>query len=725
MFFNIFQFLKKVNAQKSAKLMIVLFIVGVSYLVSVGSAQAFTAPSGLTTSTITTTAITVNWTETGDAQTMFAFGKSTDGVTYTTTTLASAGTYAGATSTIFSSLAANTQYWFRIGAGDGTTTSTLGVMVGYTWTLTTTPTTPTVGTPTVSSLPLTLTDTGATTYSIDVVSSTFHEYLQANGTLSPTQVWLSYTALGTVANVTSTPGLMANTSYTIVLAGKNGAGTVASSTASGAVYTLTTTPTTPTVGTPTVSSLPLTLTDTGATTYSIKVASSTWNGYLQANGALGASQAWLSYAGTTVSNATTTTGLVANTSYTVTLAGKNGDGVVASSTPATAKYTATNIPSSFSATASAAGFALTWSGDGTKYYVENTTAGTNSGLISVASYSFTGSFICNQLYSFRVRGQDGNETNSDWSSSVSSLISCGGGTGGSVASPSSTTITPSTPSVTPVIPTVPVVPLVEQPVAPVATPSVETLSAAPTAEVQPISISNPESKVAISNIPAVSFQPGEKLQFTFQYQNDAAKKVTVKVVRQLINSAGKVVKSTTASKTLRVDAILKTDVNEPVAKTLVPGDYTVKVKVLDNKNKVLDENGFSITVEKLKQKMFVLGEIASNFSDIAFDEKTLAKVKSDAVLPVILKLKYSYTNSTEAKQIIKMTRQLLNSEGKVLDVKTGRWVMKVGETDSAAFTQPVAGNLSVGNYVIRVAALDWKTKEVLAENSVGFSVELK
>lgn len=720
-----FQFLQKASAQTGAKLTIVLFIAGLSYLVLVGSAHALTAPSGLATSTITTTAITVTWTETADSENLFEFGKSTDGTTFTTTSLASGGTYTGATSTVFSSLTANTTYWFRIGAGNGSATSSLAA-IGPTYTLTTTPTAPTVGTPTVSTLPVTVADDGATTYAVRVASTTWTGFLQPTGVLGASAYWLTYAQAGG-GSATTTSGLVANTQYTVGVTGRNGQLTQTSTTTASAVYTLTTTPTTPTVGTPTVSSLPLTLVDSGATTYSVKVASSSWAGYLQANGALGASQAWLSYAGTTEDNVTSTTGLVVNTSYIVTLAGKNGDGVVASSTPATAKYTATNIPSSFSATASAAGFALTWSGDGTKYYVENITAGTNSGLISVANYSFTGSFNCNQPYSFRVRGQNGDETNSDWSSSASSLISCGGGSGGSVASPSAT-ITPVTPSVTPaapVTPTVPAVPLVEQPVAPVATPGVETLSAVPLAEVQPISISNLESKVAISNVPAVSFQPGAKLQYTYQYQNDAAKKVTVKVVRQLINSAGKVVKSTTASKTLKVGAVLKTNVSETVAKILVPGDYTVKVKVLDNKNKVLDENSFPITVEKLKQKMFIMGEITSNFSDITFDEKMLAKVKSDAVLPVILKLKYSYTNSTEAKQTVKMTRQLLNSDGKVLDVKIGRWVMKVGETDSAAFTQPVAGNLSVGNYVIRVAALDWKTKEVLAENSVGFSVELK
>ncbi len=200
----------------------------------------------------------------------------------------------------------------------------------------------------------------------------------------------------------------------------------------------------------------------------------------------------------------------------------------------------------------------------------------------------------------------------------------------------------------------------------------------------------------------------------------------MKIVRQLINAKGKVAASAAVLKNLKAGQDFKADIKEAMSKALKPGDYTVKIKVINAKTgKLLDENSFPIVVEKLKKKMFVMGEVASIVSDVSFDEKTLAKIKSNAVLPVILKLKYSYTNSTEEKQVVKMTRQLLNSEGKVLSVKTGRWVMKVGEIDSLVFTQPVAGNLSAGNYTIRLAALDWKTGEVLAENSAGFSVELK
>jgi hypothetical protein len=158
---------------------------------------------------------------------------------------------------------------------------------------------------------------------------------------------------------------------------------------------------------------------------------------------------------------------------------------------------------------------------------------------------------------------------------------------------------------------------------------------------------------------------------------------------------------------------------------LKPGEYTVKVKVIDSKNKVLDENNFKINVEKLKVKHFVLGGVLTNSSDVAFDSATIKKVKSSVKLPTSLKLKYSYTNGTDEKHVVKMVRELVNESGKVLQTKLGKWDMNVGEKDSMSFTQSLASSLSAGNYSIRIRAYDWTTKELLAENSVGFSVELK
>ncbi|MBI5732316.1 MAG: hypothetical protein HY982_03080, partial [Candidatus Magasanikbacteria bacterium] len=236
----------------------------------------------------------------------------------------------------------------------------------------------------------------------------------------------------------------------------------------------------------------------------------------------------------------------------------------------------------------------------------------------------------------------------------------------------------------------------------------------------------PESKVVFSGLAAASYQPNTQLKFIYKYQNATEKLAKLKIVRQLVNSKGKIVQSSTVSKSLKPLASFQNTVKDTVSKKLPAGEYTVKIKILDAKtNKLLDENNFKIEIEKLKVKKFSLGEITAYSSDIAFDEKSLSKIKSDVKLPINLKLKYSYTNSTGEKQTVKMMRYLKDENGKILSAKSGKWVMKPGEKDVLGFTQPVAGNLSTGNYIIQIAALDWKTKEILAENGLGFRVGLK
>lgn len=201
----------------------------------------------------------------------------------------------------------------------------------------------------------------------------------------------------------------------------------------------------------------------------------------------------------------------------------------------------------------------------------------------------------------------------------------------------------------------------------------------------------------------------------------------VKFVRQLVNSKGKVVKQSTGSATLKPGSAYVKSISEAINKKLSPGEYIVKVKTLDAKtNKVLDENSFKITVEKLKKKMFILGEVSISDSAITFDQQKLAKVKSNVVLPANFSLTYGYVNNTDDNQIIRMTREVIDENGSVVSpAKAGNWTMKPGEKDSLAIKQPLVRNLSAGNYNIRIRAYDKKTGVILAENSLGFSVELK
>lgn len=796
-----FQFLQKASTQTGTKLMIALFIVGISYFVSVESAHALTAPSSLATSTIAATSITISWTETADGENVFAFGKSTDGTTFTTTTMNSAGTYSGATSTAFTSLTANTKYWFRIGASNGIATTTLPTIDIYT--LPTTPTAPTVGTPTTSALPITVANDGATGYAIRVVSTTWTGYLQPTGVLGASAVWYTYAQAGN-GSATTTSGLVSNTQYTVGVTGRNVVGSQTATTTAAAVYTLTTTPTTPTIGTPTTSAIPLTLVDTSATTYSVKVASSSWTGYLQNNSTLGATQAWLTFA-QHGSGTTSTTGLVANTSYIVTLAGKNGDGVISSSTPATAKYTLTNVPSSLSATGGTTNVSVSWSGDtAEEYYAENVNYSTsNSGWISVTTYNFTTNLFCGSN-SFRVKGRNGDTTETTWATTVVGTVSCGGSEGGSggsqanlnnasvninngaavtdslavtlnfkatgaikmMVSNSSDFVNASWINFAPiqnwsligdkgqkviyvkykdigdVISTVVSASIKYDPIAVVAptTPTAPSSETQPSASVQPTQVetqnaateepvlvlSKPESKVQITKVNDFSLQPGTKLSFYNEFKNETEKSLKLKSITQILNSKWKSVYSSSNTKVIKAGDILVTKYSQLLGKKLAAGEYTVKVKVVNAKSgTLLDDNDFKVVVEKLKQTTFVLGAVESASSDLYFDENSLGKIKSEVVLPFVLKVQYGYINNSGQKQTIKMTRELVNGDGKVLSSNSGKWVMKVGEKDALYLSQSLSSNTASGDYKIRIKALDWNTKEIIAENSLGFSVILK
>lgn len=259
------------------------------------------------------------------------------------------------------------------------------------------------------------------------------------------------------------------------------------------------------------------------------------------------------------------------------------------------------------------------------------------------------------------------------------------------------------------------------------TPAPVSIVETPEAQPQTIEIifTNPSSYIEFSKINSLSLQPGTNLTFKYQYKNNTDKKVTVKVVRQLLNSKGKTILTTSVNKTLKAGAEFTNDVKQLVNKTWLPGQYTVKIKVLNNKNVVIDENGLNFQVEKLKHKYFSLGTIANENSSIVFTPSILNKVKSNGLLPVILRLKYEYTNQIDKKQTVRMIRKLISSTGKTISTNTGKWTMNVGEKDSTNFTQPVAANLAVGDYYIKIIAQDWTTKEELAINSIGFKVELK
>ncbi len=284
-------------------------------------------PADIATSTAGTITYLVTWTANCSDETSFQVGISTDGISYGTTSTAPLSAVSS-TSYSVTGLAVNTRYWFRVSATSGTATSSLNTIGSGTWTLASDPATPTVGTPTISTLPVTL---GA---------------------------------------------------------------------------------------------------DNGGTTYSVKVVSTTWTGYLQPTGVLGASESWIAYANLGNGSATTTSGLVANISYTVSVAARNGNASSTGYTATSAKFTLANAPTSITAAADG-NIAVAWSGSATQYYAErsdNTLA--NSGWITASTYSFSSQLSCGSNV-FHVKGRNGDNTETAWSDSATVNVSCGGSQGGS------------------------------------------------------------------------------------------------------------------------------------------------------------------------------------------------------------------------------------------------------------------------------------------------------
>lgn len=240
-----------------------------------------------------------------------------------------------------------------------------------------------------------------------------------------------------------------------------------------------------------------------------------------------------------------------------------------------------------------------------------------------------------------------------------------------------------------------------------------------------VAVSNSASKITFLNNIVTNYQQGSKLKFDYRYPNEGVKSVSVRVTRQLVDSSGKVVKTLTVSKLIKPGIAFIGYVNENLAKNLLPGDYTVNIIIKDKVGNLLDQNGFAITVEKIKKKYFILNTELPAATDISFDEALWNKVKSDVLVPANPKFKFYYTNSSGIAHTVRMVRELIGPDGKVIEKKTGKWQMAVGETESLSFVQAIGAKLVPGNYQLKITASDFTTREVLAENSFGYTVESK
>lgn len=174
-------------------------------------------------------------------------------------------------------------------------------------------------------------------------------------------------ALATRTTATTTiTGLSVNTQYYYKIWAVDNYGnemTVADITA----YTRANTPSAPTVTAASTTSLTVVVgqnSNPSSTTYAIKVGSQ----YVQANGSLGASEVWQTYATWGSASGVAATGLSANTQYAVSVKARNGDNDETALSSSTSKYTlasaVTSVTLSNATTKTAYGLSLAWTNNG-------------------------------------------------------------------------------------------------------------------------------------------------------------------------------------------------------------------------------------------------------------------------------------------------------------------------------------------------------------------------
>lgn len=374
-------------------------------------------PSAPTTITLTpaTSSIAVSWSDVSGAST---YTVSTTAGTATTTA-------SSVTTTAYSGLTPNTGYSFQVKVTDAYGNVGSFSTASSTYTLASTPTAPTVTAASSTILNITVANDSATTYAVKIVTGVTTKYLQADGTIGDSAVWMTYAQLGG-GSATSTTGLSVNTSYTVSVAGKNGDGTATGYTAADAVYTLANQASTPTIGTATTSTLPITInvnSNPAATTYAIY--NYTDSNYLTSAGVATTTAV---YQTTSTWDAISAIGLTPNTSYQFQIIARNGGNVNAATSTANAlTYTNPNIPATVSASANGqTSMIVSWSANsnsaGTLYQVYNYTDSEAEGTTTSTSYTVTG-LTASTSYRFNVRAQyqSDDETYTDYSATSTAV----------------------------------------------------------------------------------------------------------------------------------------------------------------------------------------------------------------------------------------------------------------------------------------------------------------
>jgi predicted GH43/DUF377 family glycosyl hydrolase len=357
----------------------------------------------------------------------------------------------------------------------------------------------------------------------------------------------------------------------------------------------------------------------------------------------------------TSTTSTTVTGLSSNTQYTFDARFSDLASNTSTFSATSALYTAANIPTLLSATVSVgsgAQIALSWTGDATDYYVENTTANTNSGW-QISNEKIFSNLTCNTTYVFRVKGRNGDQVDTSWSSNVSATtLQCG-----NVVLPSFSPVMP--------INSLAVTLNNQQTVV---TSSAVTLLA---------SVQNAK-QIAVSNYPNFADASWEEYS-------------AIKDWKLLPGSGQKIVYVKFRSAEGAVSDVYKLNLtlNETVNKSA-----PIVTNTTTSKEIVKNDNNLNLKIKNSNQ--YTAGSL--------------------------LQLSYQYTNETKTTVKIRVMREVVNNQNKVIKRAYGRATLKPGKSFTNNTKERLPTNLKVGDYFVRVRVYEQGSGIVIGKDDQSIKI---
>jgi len=234
---------------------------------------------------------------------------------------------------------------------------------------------------------------------------------------------------------------------------------------------------------------------------------------------------------------------------------------------------------------------------------------------------------------------------------------------------------------------------------------------------------SPSAPLFVTPMVVSSIREKVVVKFDYGFINTSTVPLRLKVVRRLLDSKGRVVKTVSAIKYVLVGKTFQVKVQE----NLPFGKYVEDIKIMAvSTGKIISQIKIQIAKDAPREKVLVLREIVSEDSPIFFDIQSLSELKRGVALRDYVKIKYGVFNKGKKPLKLKIDRQLIDEQkNKSVDSHWGQWVIGGNQKKSVTINQSFGKQPDIGLYLVRIRVYDLISGKLLFENGLRLEVREK